>query len=228
MKSTSAERGTGPDRPVVRPARLDRQLSDSPLDPCYADPHLERLVAMAGEQAAEQARAEGYARGFAEGSRAAAERARALEERRRQEDVARREAFHASAASALTTLGSAARALRESSDAVWAEVADALVDGTLTLARAALGRELGTVDAEVAEAVRLAARTAGQTDLTIRVHPDDLSVLSGQSVEGLPDEVRFTADPEVPRGGALAVDGSRQVLAHLESSLAAAEEVLRS
>jgi flagellar assembly protein FliH len=240
MKSTSAERviaptervGTwepaGDDGPRVRPARLGRQLSAVPLDPCYADARLEQLVLAATAEAQATAVAEGYAQGFAAGARAAATQARAETERCRREETERLEAFTVSATTALTALRTAVDSLRRATATTWTGVAEELLDGALRLARAVLDRELAAVDAEVAEAVRTALRTAADPHPQVLVHPEDLAVLAALPIGDLPDDVRFNPDPTVPRGGAVATTGYQHVLVHLPTALAAAEEVLRS
>lgn len=230
MKSTSTDAPPRPgdDAPVrVRPARLDQQLSTGFVDPVYADAHLERLVERAHQQAVAAGRAQGYAQGLAAGSRTAEENARRTAEAIRQQETERAQAFLAQATSALTALSAAGEALRQTMTVTWEEIGDRLFEGAMALARATLARELASVDAEVAEAVRTALRTVGTTTAEVRVHPEDLHVLATLPEGSLPDGIRLVADRGVPRSGAVAVDGFQQVLAHFPSALAAAQEVLR-
>ena len=221
----------------IRPARLDRQLSgagadveqaDALLDRLYADPFLAEVVSHAAAIAREQARAEGYAMGWADGRQAATTASQAELARSRQAAAQAAEAFAARAGSALAALAAAGRSHRDATAADLAEVGDALAEGALEIAAAAIGRELRAVDAEVAEAVRTAVRTLGSGEVAvIHVNPRDLVILGELPAGALPDGLRLEPDPEVPPGGALAVSANRQVLAHLPAALARAREVLR-
>jgi flagellar assembly protein FliH len=224
---------------VVRAARLDRQLTCGPgsslavtrsgdFDRVYADPHLEELVNRAAQAAREHARAEGFAQGWADGRRAAAEAAQAEIERARRASATASSAFAGRAKAALSALDAASRVARTAMSPELAALGEAIADGALELASAALGRELAGVDAEVAEAVRTAMRALGTTDVAVvHVNPADLQTLSGLPDGSLPDGVRLHPDPDVPEGGALATSANRQVLAHLPSALARAREAMR-
>jgi flagellar biosynthesis/type III secretory pathway protein FliH len=123
-------------------------------------------------------------------------------------------------------LGSKAAAEQQATLPAWHEVADALADGALAIAAAALDRELRTVDAPVVEALKVALRAlAGQEVVAIRLHPDDAAMLDP---DVLPDGVRLVPDADVARGGVLAQTPAQRLLMHLPAALAAAEEVLRS
>ena len=217
---------SSPEADAVRPARLDRPLTSGRFGTGYADAQLQELLAQAVEQAREAALAEGYAAGWALGSKAAAEKAAAAETRRRERAEAERQSIARNAKPLLAALAEATRRQQQAGLPAWYEVADALADGALGLAAAALDRELRSVPAPVAEAVRVALRAmAGQDVVAIRLHPDDAALLPADS---LPDGVRLVADGEVPRGGVLAQTPAQRLLMHLPAALAAAEEVLRS
>ena len=223
----------------ARPAQLDRPLRAGDLGAGYADPHLEQVIARGTQAAREQARAEGYAQGWAQGRRAAAEQATQEQTRRDADHEALRAAYGTRARVALDSLIAATRAARSSVAPAWLEIGDAVVDTAMALARAALARELITVDSPVLEAIRTALRTMADADPVVHLHPEDhaalVDLLAGTTAAGpdseadtgLPQGLQLVADPSVPRGGALAGRGAAQLLVHLPTALAKAEAVLR-
>ena len=222
----------------VRPARMDQQLSPGALgaegavlaglDRLYADPYLEEVVSRAAAVAREQARAQGYATGWADGRRAAAEQAKAQREQVQQVTDQTLAQFAARARSSMSALEAACRTHRQAMSSDLAEVGEALADGALQIATWALGRELATVDAEVAEAVRTALRALGTSDVgVVHVNPADLLTLAELGEDALPAGLRLEPDAAVPPGAALAMTADRQVLAHLPSALARARKVLQ-
>ncbi|MFN8074672.1 MAG: FliH/SctL family protein [Kineosporiaceae bacterium] len=217
------------DTPQVRRARFDRPLGNGQYLPTYADPELERIVREAADAAREQARAEGYARGWSQG-RAAAQQAAQDEATRRAQTAAARERIEADRInSALSAATSAARDVGNVNGPQWNEVSDAIVDAALQLARAVLARELAATGGEVVEAVRIALRGIADGAPVIAVNPEDYETLTELAAAGsLPDDVHLVPDREVPRGAASARAGARQLVAHLPSALAAAEEALRA
>jgi len=207
---------------VIRPARLDRPLSGRLLEPGYADAHLEAMLAEAAERAREAARAQGYAAGWAHGAQAAA----AAQQAGREQAEAERRAAAARAETLLAALAEAARRHQQAGLPAWHEVADALADGALALARAALGRELRAIDEPVADAVRTALRRlAAPGEVSVHLNPEDAALLA---TADLPPTVRLVADASVPAGAVRAQTPTQRLLLHLPAALAAAEEVLRS
>jgi flagellar assembly protein FliH len=209
----------------VRPARLDRPLRRTALDPAYTDPHLEEMVRVATEQAREEARAQGYAVGWAQGRQAAGRRAEAelaaatRQARTEREDAARR------VSDLLTALGQATRAAEAALAPEWGEVADTLAEGALQLAAAALGRELRSIDDTVARSVRSALnRLSDPGDAVVHLNPADAEHLVDAPIEG----VRVVADPQVTAGSLIAETPGQRLRHDLPRALAAAEEVLRS
>lgn len=209
-----------------RPARLDRPIGRRLLAPGYADPALESMVAAAAGKAQEAARAHGYAAGWAQGRQAAAEQAAAEQQARtaRLEQDRREVATRGQAL--LAALAEAVRREQHAAAPQWHDVADALADGAMALAAAALGRELATVDEPLLEAVRVAVRTLGDPDtVAVHLHPADAATLT---LADLPAGVRLVPDPEVPQGAVHAQTPVQRLLVNLPAALAAAEEVLRS
>jgi flagellar assembly protein FliH len=217
---------SSPEAAAARPAKLDRPLSGGALGSGLTDPRLQAGLAEAIEQARGAALAEGYAAGWALGSKAAGERADVAERARQTEAASGRQSLAKHAKPLLASLAEAARRQQQATLPAWHEVADALADGALAIAAAALDRELRTVDAPVVEALKVALRTlAGQEVVAIRLHPDDAAMLDP---DVLPDGVRLVPDADVARGGVLAQTPAQRLLMHLPAALAAAEEVLRS
>jgi flagellar assembly protein FliH len=220
--------GAQADGPRVRPARMDRPLHRSTLEPVYSDPHLEKLVAAAADQARDAARAEGYAAGWAQGRQAAAATAAEAAAEAGRRDEQRRSAETQRAAGVLAALAEATRRAGEAVVPEWAEVADTLAAGALQLASAALGRELASVDGALAESVRVAVGLLAEPGrAVVHVHPDDAYLLSGGSGSA-PDGVRVVADPSVAPGSVVVLSPAQRVKVDLPAALAAAEEVLRS
>jgi flagellar assembly protein FliH len=214
----------GPDQ-LVRPARLDRQLRRTAVDPAYSDRHLEEVVARAAETARETARAEGYAAGWAEGRRAAAEQARQQSAALAEKAAAELERDAQRVRTLVAQLGEAVLAARRAAIPEWEEVADAVADGALRIARAAMARELRSIDEPVADAVRRGLeRIADPGQAIVHLHPDDAAT-AGTS---LPESVRVVADPTVPAGGVVVLTPAQRLRLDLPSALAAAERVLRS
>jgi flagellar assembly protein FliH len=220
MKSSSTD-------PTVRPARFDRPLAHgmSGAGSSWGDPRIDLIVARAAEEAREAARGSGYAVGWAQGRQAAAEAERVEADRRRAEDAACAQADAVRLEAVLRALDGAAAQVRAASAPAWADLADTLVDGVLELARTVLGRELATVDALLAEQLRIALRTLGEAPgLTVRLNPTDLALVTAVP---MPDGVALVADPSVPAGSVQAQTPTQRLLVDLPAALERAMEVLR-
>ena len=215
--------------PEVRPARFDRPLTGAlaaALGAGWGDPRLDAAIAEAVEDGRRRGMAEGYATGWAAGLRAAAEHEEsASAARARAAEAERREAL-ARAQALLEALARATHEVAEATLPTWEELADVLTDGALAIARAALTRELATVDDDVVLRVRAALRAlAGDGRLVVHLHPDDAAALAGTA---LPEGAELVPDPGV-RPGAVAVRGHVQrLLLDVPAAVEAAEEVLRS
>jgi flagellar assembly protein FliH len=209
----------------VRPARLDRPLRSTSLDPTYTDPYLEELVREAAERARHEARAEGYAAGWSQGRQVAAVKAAADNAAAARELETERIAIKQKAAQLLTALGEAARAARATVAPEWAEVSDTLADGAMRLAAAALGRELRSIDDAVAQAVKTALqRLAEPGEAVVHLNPADAELVLDDETIG----VRVISDPRVPVGGVIALTPAQRLRHDLPDALDAAEAVLRS
>jgi flagellar assembly protein FliH len=216
-----------PESPVVsvRPARLDRQLRKSSIDPTYADEHLEELVRVATERARQQARAEGYATGWSQGRQAAGEKAQVETAQLAEQVEDERAMVGLRMRDLLAELAHAAQAARTTVMPEWTEVADVLAEGALRLATTMLGRELQTVDDALAQSVRMALRLLAEPgEAIVHLNPADAEIAEDDGTLG----VRVIADPNVPLGSVLVLTPSQRLLHDLPVALAAAEEVLRS
>lgn len=210
----------------IRLARFDRPLQRGAAH-SWGDAEVDRQVRLAVAEGHEQGRAAGYAAGWSQGRQAAAaqaqEQARVLaeaDEERRRRDGARLQ----------TVLDGLSRVAADMDHALvpaWEEIADAVTEGALRIARAALGRELETLDDERLEAVRAAVRAIGDpATVTVRVHPEDHLLLVA-AVSQLPPGLRLVADADLRPGEVRAITPSQRLSMHLPTALAAAEEVLR-
>jgi flagellar assembly protein FliH len=209
----------------VRPARLDRPLRRTSLDPTYSDPHLEELVRLAAEQAREEARAQGYAAGWSQGRQAAAAKALAESEATLEHHGAERAVAATRITQLLSSLAEASHAARVAAAPEWIEVADVLTDGSLQLAAAALGRELQSVDGAIAHAIKAALRKLAEPgEAVIHLNPADAALLKDDATIG----VNVVADPSVSSGSVLMLTPSQRLRHDLPAALAAAEAVLRS
>jgi flagellar assembly protein FliH len=218
------------DEAQVRPIRFDQALRSGSIARLgWADQEIEQRLERAAREAREQARSVGYAEGWAQGRQVAAEQARIdaakqeiAVERALQDELAQIHAL-------LETLAEACRVCTLAMVPAWTEFADAITDGALAIARAALGRELTAVDSEAADAVRTALRAlAGASEITVHVHPDDLRLLRRLVDTELPAHVRLVEDPQLSPGGVLAVTPVQRLHRDLPTALARAEEVLRT
>ena len=215
--------------PAVRPARFDRPLTGAAavlLGAGWGDPRLDAALAEAVEDGRRRGMAEGYATGWAAGLRDAAEREQAASSARAQAAEAERRARLARAESLLHSLAGAARETAAAAAPAWEELADVLADGALAIARAALARELTSVDDDLVLRVRAALRSlAGDGRLVVHLNPDDAAVLASTP---LPEGAELVPDPAVPPGAAAVRGDVQRLRLDVPAAVAAAEEVLRS
>src|SRR4051812_15236038 len=150
--------------PDVRAVRFDRPLHGSPVAGApagWGDARLDGALAQVAEAARAEGLAQGYAAGWAAGRQAAAEREAAEAVERARQAEADRRAVAARAESLLAALAASATSAAQAAEPTWVELADVLADGALSLARAALARELASVDADLELRVRAALRPIG-------------------------------------------------------------------
>jgi flagellar assembly protein FliH len=215
--------------PEVRPARFDRPLAGlqaARIGAGWGDPALDAELAEAVVDGRRQGLAQGYAVGWAAGRRAAAEREAVDAATRAAAAEAERREQRQRAEVALAALADAVRHGASTLTPAYEELADVLVEGALAIARAALARELTSVDDDLEHRIRLAVRSlAGDGRLVLRVHPADLAAIDGAL---LPADAELVPDPTLPVG-AVAVRGESQRLRlDVTGAVAEAEEVLRS
>lgn len=188
----------------------------------------------AARVARESARAAGYAAGWAQGLRQASEQAAAAAQAQQAEwdqadrlHDAQRQAARRRAEEALTH---AARALRAERAPSVAELADTVLELALDLAGAVLDREVDLMPSPVRAAVERALRPLDdQLPVTVRVHPDDLSALTGDGrTDGaLKDgaapadagRVTYLPDASLSPGDAIARQGDTDVDAGLRAAV---------
>jgi flagellar assembly protein FliH len=208
----------------IRPAKLDRPLRGTAIDPVYSDPHLEEMVRVAAERARQEARAEGYATGWSQGRQAAAERAHLESQAAARQAEAERAELRQRVSELLSALGEATRTARVATLPEWMEVADVLAAGALQLAAAALGRELQTVDGAVLQAVQGALRHLAEPgEAVVHLNPGEAGLVEAAEVG-----VRVIADPAVQPGTVTVLTPAQRLRHDLPAALAAAQEVLRA
>jgi flagellar assembly protein FliH len=207
-----------------RPARLDRPLRGTAIDPLYTDPALEEMVRVAAERAREEARAEGYAAGWSQGRQAATAKARNEQQNQAEIGEVERADLRLRVSELLSALAEATRTARVAAAPEWIEVADVLASGALQLAAAALGRELETVDGAVLQAVQGALRhLAEPAEAVVHLNPVEAGLVDPEIVG-----VRVVADPNVQPGTVTVLTPAQRLRHDLPAALAAAEEVLRT
>jgi flagellar assembly protein FliH len=165
----------------------------------------------------ESARQRGYAAGYAEGTRAAevvyAARSADLE----VELAAEMQFAHARASRIISILNTAAEAITKQVEPSLLEAEQTLIDLSIQLAEAIIGVELqdGEVSARAALTRALEA-TESDTEVTLRLAPDDLQVLKLD--HGLPEGVTFVGDETLRVGDAIAELPLGLVDARIESA----------
>jgi flagellar assembly protein FliH len=225
MPSSSDLRGL-PD-PRVRTVRFDRPLHDAGVRAArWGDVGLDTALTEAAEAARAEGLAQGYAAGWAAGRQAAAEReAEEVIERARLAE-ADRAALAARAESLLASLAGAAKDAADAAEPTWTELGDVLAAGALALARAALARELASVDTDVRRRVRAALQLlSGDGRAVVLLAPDDAVALAGAR---LPEGIELVVDACVAPGTVAVRSDARRLLLDVPAAIAAAEEVLRS
>ena len=228
--ATDSVLAAAPVEDAVRVVVFDRPLGAGHDRTNWGDPALNRRFDAAVKRGREQGRAEGYAAGWAQGRRAAAEQEQVELVVRAEHDAQRRQAHEARVGAAIDQLVTAARRLDRATAPAWTELADVITDGALAIARAALGRELSTLDEPVVDAVRTALHTLAEpADVVLRLNPADHALLEGLAAQAVTQPgLRLVADPEVEPSDVLALTPVQRLRLSLPSAVAAAEEVLRS
>jgi flagellar assembly protein FliH len=219
--------------PSVTPARMDRPLRT--FGGRWVDPDAEHRIGQAAEVAREQARAQGYAAGWAQGRQAAAAAAAQQQQRHADDDARQAQQQAARFDSVLVALTRAASSADVAAAPRWSELADVLADGALAIARAALGRELASIDDPTVAAVRSALAILGEPDeVVIRANASDLALLTSvanrakEAGNGAAAKVSFVVDAALAPGDVTLATVSQRLRLHLPAAVAAAEAVLRT
>lgn len=172
----------------------------------------------------EEIEQQAYCRGFDDGARSGYA----------QGETAGREAASRSLSQALDACRNAAAELEALRRKTAAELENEIVQLTLAIARKILCREPLIAPETIAGIVRHAlSRVEHAGRITIRLHPEDLKILSELSppaTAGRPDaeRIRFEADAGITRGGCLVLTDSGEVDARLEHQLQVVEEAFRA
>jgi flagellar assembly protein FliH len=206
---------------------FDRPLQRHELG--WADPQVADRIAEVERTARERAHSLGYAAGWAEGRKAAAERERHDRSEREQRHREQLREQTRDARSLLESLTDAAREARLSVQPTWDQASALLVDGAIRLARAALARELRSVDDTVLDAVLTALRALDEPgEAQVQLNPGDLVTMNHLLEEEIPAGVRLIPDPEVAPGTVQAVGSAQSLLYDVPGALARAEEAMRA
>lgn len=152
------------------------------------------------ERARRRGYAEGHAAGFragiaeADAARRAAEADQAERERVRAEDVA----------AAIAALHAAARSLTAREAELESAATTQVLSHAIDLAELILAAELSDAATAAAAAARRAlSATAAETARRLRMHPDDVRILSAEHGDGVAD-LALVADDTLARGDAVA------------------------
>lgn len=181
-------------------------------------------------EATAEARDSGYVQGHAAGYAAGLRAAAAEQERRANAMSAEHHAVLAAARQdaerVLAILHAAAAAFQQRFELVLQDSEDVLAASALELAEAVLGYEM--LDGErTARAVLNRALGGGKSGppAAVRLHPADLAVLQAAGVTA-DTAVELSADPSLPRGGAVAQYPNGWLDAGIGSALSRAREAL--
>lgn len=169
----------------------------------------------------------GHAAGYAAGLRRAADEAAAREAERCAAHAAAVAAERARADRAVAALDAAARALAARTAPVLASVDTELVAAALVLAETVVGCELS--DAPHAARAALARALSGQDAsavVAVRLHPDDVELLTATGGPALRESVSLVGDPSLSPGDAVAVYPDGELDARVASALDRARSVL--
>lgn len=200
---------------ALRPARFVGEQLPVPGTGPVAEPH-------AGARAWEDGHAAGYAAGLLEARREQQRWLEAAAARDETESAARGHSWDVLLAG-LREAVAGARA-QATVDDVTATAAAMAVE----VAEALVGHHLRVGECSALDAVtRALAEVRRGSEVTLRVHPDDLPLLPGDTAALCADcTLTVVPDATVGRGGAVADLGDRTVDARLESALERVREVL--
>jgi flagellar assembly protein FliH len=194
-------------------------------DPAFARLTFPSLGVNEHSEDLDRARIRGHAAGYAAGLRKAAAEAEVLEvaalAAREQQSAAHRVAV----ASALGALRSATEQVAAVRRVVLAEADSALAAAAIDLAEAIVGRELDDTETSAKTAIHRAMSVIAVDDvLGVRLHPEDLAVISADGV-ALPG-LQLISDESLDRGDAVLNVPDGIVDARISTALARARAVL--
>ena len=169
------------------------------------------------EQVLREARVQGHAAGFAEGAAAARREAGEAAAAAEASFAARQQEASAELERGMALLRAAARAMHERAVPVLESMEIALAGASLDIAETVIGCELERGDTSVRAALARALNPDTPSPVhTVRLHPQDLAVLPADTGAA----VKFTADPSLRRGDAVAEYSEGILDARLGTALA--------
>lgn len=187
-----------------------------------------QIIGELAEVARAAAQTAGYAEGWAQGQRAARVAAQAALAQSQAAAEAAQRAQLAALDRAVGAVARAASSLEARVTPMAEDLEDMIMGFAVDLAEALLARELSDVGVRAAEAARRAMALAPASfPVTLRLHPDDLRILSGDrpaeyTFEGR--HVGLVADPSLEPGDAVAECGATTI----DASLAEARSRVRA
>jgi flagellar assembly protein FliH len=168
----------------------------------------------------------GHSAGYTAGLRAADAEAKSRLAQLEAEHAALLAHLQARTDHTLAALATAVTAVQQSTLPVLEDSQDVLLQAALELAEAVIGRELTDSAAAARAAVnRVLAQAGTAGPLTVRMNPADLAVLG--EAGGLPDALRFQADPTLAQGDAVADFEHGFLDARIGTALQRARQALR-
>ncbi|WP_022883842.1 FliH/SctL family protein [Glaciibacter superstes] len=171
------------------------------------------------------ARAQGHAAGYTEGLRAAQAEIDARRAELEADHAARQVRAQRQTDSALALLGRAAEALNSRTLPILEELRRELAAAAVELAEAVLGYELADHETAAHAALdRVCAAGDPRLVHTVRMHPDDVSLLAANV--GATTGIELSADPSLARGDAVMEFPDGYLDARLASALARAKAAL--
>jgi flagellar assembly protein FliH len=194
-------------------------------DPVFARITFPSLGVSEPSEDLDRARIRGHAAGYAAGLRAAAAEAEILALAALAESEQREAASRNALSSALGALRSATEQAAAIRHPILAEADSALAAAAIDLAEAIIGRELDDTESSAKTAVRRAISVVAADDvLEVRLHPDDLTVISSDRTDT--PGLQLVADASLNRGDAVLTVPDGSVDARISTALARARTVL--
>ncbi|GAA2697095.1 FliH/SctL family protein [Actinoplanes palleronii] len=219
---------SSPDGPVIRGAEaVGATAARFSTDLRRPDPNSPKVL----EEARQQARTTGYAEGWSQGKRDAVAAAEAAAARALVSEDQHEQRRSAALAHAVNALGRAVTELENQLMPTFTELQELVLASAFELAEAIVGRSLLDDPERGPDALRRAMTAAPEHgDMTVRLHPDDLRTLAGDT-GGAYDyqgrKITLRADPSLRPGDAIAETGTATVDATIAAAVARTREALR-